>query len=1034
MNLQEPFPRVRYVGRDAQKELLLHWTINILNAARCYALYFEAEGGMGKTWLLNSYPEIIQKNSSDVRIARIVDFYDFVSRTPDGIERKLIDGLKQVGNQWYRIPSDQVTTAFEQYEQVYTGYIHAREQGAVGRGEFTPERLRETFITCWNALAEKHPLVMRFDTIEVLYGVPAPAEALVSTAEAATGHAQVLAWIQRVLPELRRTLVLFSGRPGGHSFVEQLEQLGLLAAPSQTLQPLSTPQDILAYIQAYDVGTISADDIPYVMEITEGRPLLLTCLAETRRSNIAIPPQLPLSGSTTARQEFESELVDTILNPIMRPDLAENTLVYCLHFLSYARRGIRRIDLQALFEDLGFDEYDQRVIERLDQVALVKVTRVEQEDPAGDTLASTSADEDSHELLLLHDEIHRLIDESGISGELGLREGSLAYLDRMSKQQVRQKRSARLAVLLKAMTDHMYYAMTNDIVSGHRAYVVYMDWLLNKQGIDETLVLSSVFWDVLNYCMQHGSKGIFRYQILKQKKIVLTPTYEQIIRGEQIYLVQWLLAKGQNEKAAEVAESLYEQYVNEGVLPPEDHQFSFEDVWLPEDQYLFADFSLRWAFVIHLSQPIIGDRRAEKLLTRLIDFLENRTFVHEEFLILRRLFFLGYAYLYRGYVYRQQQRYTDSISDYERGRRSFRKYREEEIVYEGQRITPETLLNDYVINGLAQVTNNLAFSLALTGNLKRARRLSGEVIKEYVPVSSEYQKALFYNTNALIHLRCGDHKVSQDSIMLAERAAKESRNARAKGLVAQAQGQIAHARMVVDGKIDPDIENYYRRATKLLENEPDTLREVYYDWADFLKDIAVLCRVNGNIDVARKYESQSLKLLNQAQERLVHKGFAMQHADILESMASLHCMTGEYDEAIKLLNQAETMMHDVMPEYGQVVSGRIALQQSIIKLYVDKDFQATLHLMAVALARMYVFAREHQNQVIVERTIRQYIWELPLEELYQFKKATESELLYVLAEDLIYQRPDYRRWTDAWERSISYINEMISEVPSGKDS
>jgi hypothetical protein len=57
---------------------------------------------------------------------------------------------------------------------------------------------------------------------------------------------------------------------------------------------------------------------------------------------------------------------------------------------------------------------------------------------------------------------------------------------------------------------------------------------------------------------------------------------------------------------------------------------------------------------------------------------------------------------------------------------------------------------------------------------------------------------------------------------------------------------------------------------------------------------------------------------------------------------------------------------------------------------------------------------------------------ISFEDLHAFKQATESETLYILADDLPYQQPDAAKWADAWEDSIAYMNELISEVRSPK--
>jgi hypothetical protein len=233
--------------------------------------------------------------------------------------------------------------------------------------------------------------------------------------------------------------------------------------------------------------------------------------------------------------------------------------------------------------------------------------------------------------------------------------------------------------------------------------------------------------------------------------------------------------------------------------------------------------------------------------------------------------------------------------------------------------------------------------------------------------------------------------------------------------------------MVEQGEPDPGIEVHYQTAAQLLKTEPDTLREVYYDWAGFMRDVAVLYRAIGQPQESSTYEQRSLELLDQALS-LLPGGPSMQRADYLESKVVLYRIMDEYQQAIDLLNQAEAMMSRPMPEYGQCVSGKIALQRGLVALYGDKNPTEALRLMAIALARAYVFAKEHHDQSVFERVIRQHIQQVPIENLRAFKQATESESLYILADDLPYQQPDAAKWADAWEDSIAYLNDLISEV------
>lgn len=1038
--MNSAFPRVSYVGRVKQKDILQHWSQIIANETRCRALYFQADGGLGKTWLLNSYPFIVQSVAPKIGITGIIDFYNFENRNPNVIERKLIDSLKRKDDQvdpWYCLPAHLVTTAFKEYMDFYAEYIRSREQDGLAQNEYAAQQLRDTFVACWNRLAATYPLVMRFDTIETLYNPPVPPEALVNAAGGSTGAGLVLDWITTVLPRLQATLALFSGRPlrdrSDHPFIEQLKRHNLLAEPVQELTSFIDPPEIREYLQRYTGIELSDAQIAYSLNITHGHPLLLTCYAETLRSEIGIPPGLPLQDVLRNRKEFENWLVATILNPLGYSD-PQQTLLYCLHFLSYARRGIRKAELHQLFNYAGLEDHRYDVVDTIGDVALVKVVQDQNLGTAAEAESSPGSDD---ELLFLHDEIHLLIDQSGFESELGLREFTLQYLAGMNRQRVRQlkqhgERMRNPAALLKTMSDQLYYELAYDIVTGYRTYTINVNWLLNERNVNETLILSDVLWSTLVHRVQRQEQITEPYYDALRTATLLT--YEEILADEQINQIALFIGQGRNKEAAEYAEQIYVQFTQSGVLPtddqdilnphtiPEDHPFSL--------QYCYANFNIRRAHALLLAQGKTAASKIETIFSRVIAFLETPDLIRangrEELLAVRRNYFLGRAYTLRGYLRRQQQRFAEAQSDYEQGRSAFKRYREQRVVYRGVEGTAEELLNDYVPGELAQVTNNLGYNLALAGNLKRALRLSNEVIQEFAPISASYLQARFYNTNALIRLLAGDYRGAEVPILLAEQAAQDSGNSRVLGLVAQARGFFEHTRMFQEGKPQPDIAAHYRTAVRYLKNEPNTLYEIYLDWARFERDLSKLYRAQGQVDLACEYEQHALQLLTTALDTLP-KEPSMQHADVLENRIAIYITMERYDEAAQLLTQAESMMSVRMPAYGQILSGKLALQHSYLSWYHQHNPQASLRSFAIALARVYVFAREHRDQQTFERLAKEHLLEMPLSELKVFQQQTEREDLYVISDELPYQRPNAVQWSNAWEDSIAYISGIIAD-------
>jgi tetratricopeptide (TPR) repeat protein len=852
---------------------------------------------------------------------------------------------------------------------------------------------------------------MCFDTLETLFFLPAPPEALVNVGSQTAGIEMVLDWMRYVLPRLRHTLVLMSGRPvPDNRLARELADLGLMDAGPEHLAPFNSFAEIRAYLEAYGCP-VDERELTAIQQITEGRPLLLTCYAETRRAQDTMPaglPYLPALDMCASRPEFEDWIVGTFLNPMAAHDTVpgrtrQETLAYCLYFLVYARRGIPRRELYTLFETIGLPygpgSYDREMIEQLDQVALVK--------NIGD-------------LLFLHDEIFVMIDQSDQPDACGLREPTLSHLCQMSRQMVQR---ADQSTLLGSMADNMYYELTHDFEGGYRAYMVYVDRLLFDRNANAALILSDAFWRTLNYRVEHDGDERLPYRdALSQAPMI---SEEQIRRDEQVRQVRLLRAREQTRDAMQHADALFRTFVEQGIIPHEENVLA-QDLG-GKDLYLFVSLSLSRAIAITQVRPLDFEHDAERLYAGVIEMLESAAAEGDDLLALRRWYFLGQVYTLRGYLRRLQQRFEDARTDAERGWASFKKYRQRSE--DGP--SPEELLNDNTVAEVAQVMNNLAYSLAQSGDLRRALRLSRELVNEqgdYIHHASDYQRALFYNTNALIHIRSARYLHAEEPLAHAEQAALNSQRKRAIGLVAWARAQLETAKMRPTRTPNDAIDEHYQRAAEMLRNEPDMLRELYYSWSAYQREVGLLYRRASvpNLPQADQYEERALAYLDQALD-LLPPGPSMQRANFFESKSTIYNIRGDYTNARAMIDAAEEIMITIpTPEYGQLIGGRLALQHADIALHETADYQSALRWMAVGLARAYVFAPQHRDQETFEHLIERFLDEVPQPELEQFVEDLDSGALTLAAADLLYARPDAAAWRTAWRSSTDFVADSIA--------
>ncbi|HEY1016012.1 MAG TPA: hypothetical protein VGE07_25105 [Herpetosiphonaceae bacterium] len=1025
-----------HVGHNEQKKALLDWSSDIITDPRCYAMYFEARGGLGKTHLLSLYPQLVLQASEQqpeltrLRITNIVDFYNFESRSPLVIEQRLIEGLKYAsGAEWHALPPEEVDTAFRAYNEM----LEQRRRSISGRAKtaITAMDLHRAFIECWNRLARSHPLVIRFDTVETLQNQTAPPEALINIElqflaahgdmpPSAIGIESVQQWMTAVLPRLEHTLVIMSGRPvGGSEFIQSLIQHGVLSDDARyVLEPLSDLSDIRDYLSGCGVSGIERfkdNRLQQIKEFTEGYPLMLTWYAELFRSDWAFPPNVLHASSSLRRINLEERLIETILHPLNLADSATRTLAYCFYFLGYARRGLTRDELRQLFDEMKL-ERDDVVLEQLEYLSLIKTISWQQ---------SVS--------FFLHDEVARLLDTSGILGPLGMGEATLRFLSENSRRYLDQREALPMrnqapsvddglvsqqsdqVARLKAMSSHMYYELTRHFQVGYWAYVVYMDQLLGERRVDDAMVLADAFWSTLEYRVTHdGHERQPYYERLHESPLEL----EGILRDERVRQAKLLRAIDQNSQALQLVTKLHAEFTRDEQIAALGYQAS-------ADPHLHIDLSLVWAATT-MSEDISprGWAFADALYRDIIAFLEAPSAGAHALLETRKLFFLGQAYTLRGHLLYQQERFSEAIADALRGRRAFKQH-----LLNRQDTSAENpqIQRDNVIPDLAQATNNLAYNLAQTGELKRALRLTNEVIKEYVAHVSDYHQALFYNTQALIYLYRGQTHEAEEPIRLAIRAAEQSGINRAIGLVTEGRARLEQAKMSRQNVPNPAIERYYEQALQHLAEESGTRRSILGAQASFYRAISALYHNEQDYGHARHYNELALTTLDDALAA-IDDGPSVRRADLTQGKAVIHINMGEFDKAIAELAQAEEMMQRPMPEYGQVVAGKIAIQRAIIALDHEANVTEALRLMTIGLARANIFAPHHQVLDTFEQMIQNRI-----KGISQRYPNESTEFLSLLDEwnatdsfnQLQYQQPNPHQWPSAWNAAIGFMSIIL---------
>jgi hypothetical protein len=920
-----------YVGREAQKALLREWAAAVAADGGCRALYVEATGGLGKTRLLQCLPEIIAASCPGARVAPIVDLYDFEHRSAEAIERRLIDGLAaRSPADRHLVPPARVAAAFADYHRVAAETLADRQLGDPDSRRAYGLSLRAAFVAGWNDLAAESPLVLRFDTLEALLASPAPPAALASVGRALTERELVSGWMREVLPRLRRTLVLLSGRPpaaGVHPLVAQIEALGLLAAPPQRIEPLAADDEIRAYLRGHGLE-LTAAEVAEVRRLTDGRPLLLTSWAAARH---AAPPLRPPPG-LASRAAFEDWLVDSILDPLAPLSPADRTLAYCLYALSYARRGLRPRELAALLARLGLD-HEPAALALVGDLALVKAV----DGPDGEPL------------LFLHDEACQLIDLSGRPEDLGLREPALAFLCALARGQV--EAAADRISLLRAMANHMSYELRRDPAGGgYASYAVYAERLLREHCIEEALILSDVFWATLTArAPREGRMATPGLDALREAAL----PYDTIVCDEEVRAIWLLHAQELHPLAVDEAERLIARLAGDGAPA---HETRTE-----------LSLALAWSVAATRARPPEDHDLIALRCTRAIAALEAVDEGCPDYLLrVRRDALIGQAYLTRGQVRLLQLRFPEARADAAAADRAFRRHL----------ARADGAPHDPIAYNLAAVSGLYVALLALDGDLDEALRYSAEMLAAHLAQPSQYHRALYACQHAALLLRRGDDAGVDELLAQADQAAVASGSKRARGLVAHCRGLRGHRLMLAAGAPDPAVDRFFAEAAALLHHEPGPRLDVCRDWAAYDIDLAALYAAEGGELAARRHRLLAADLLDEHLSRASELP-PLHAAELLTLKAAIVSP----EVAAGLLAAAEERLTPPLPALAHVIWGRIAIQRArrTAEDATGAGAATARDQYALALAHMLAFAPRHADLAPARRAARQWAAVLPPE-------------------------------------------------------
>lgn len=750
-----------------------------------HVLYFEGEGGIGKTALLDAALASSRQGKGEAArfkgsVAReIIDLYHVDSHTPEGLMRRI---SQVIGREH-----------FQETQKTLSALSRARNLGNVELANEKVRMLHSVFLYEFVTLAEDG-LVLALDTLEVLDYEYDPFQEELGRDIPLLSAGEWL--LQTFLPRLQgNVLLLLAGRPGrvkgrfgdlcrGRPGLEFWEtRLGALQE-EETQAYLHTIADLEEEQGDRDAAErlreFEEERGQVVHFLTGGRPILLALVADLVACGSTLPRsfgstlrELRIRGVDAWRPEIERALV-------VRIQESPSPLGETIRALAWLRKGATP-ELLARVMALTTPEGDwdgalaQRYLDQVTALTLVKVRPNEHR-------------------VFLHDEMYTLLDKHILtvcSQEERDRvyEAILQYYQDQERDLEQQIEACPgidpilHAIRCQTYVETIHYRLCHWPALGFAAYFWRAEDALN--GLDTEL-------DMLLRTEMLRTVGL-----LRERSALGTLNLREV---EMDVATRWgmrvLFFQNDADGALEVFDTIAEKWKGDAAM--------CGLAWAHLQLYRGAAMMMRaaegdWPRVRDLLQQVV--READEQLEGAQDHGERRGFLGLvrptrsggepdgiEGLQGRARILKAQALYHQGYLDRQQGRYAEAVEHYQASAMLQRRLR---------------------MAGLASVLINLAYVMALMGDFRHARLLAEEAERWARRRGQDHSLALALNVRAIVAGLDGHHT---DALHYADQSLEMARGLRAprvRGLIYSTRARALRyllASAVAEGKaLQPEI-------------------------------------------------------------------------------------------------------------------------------------------------------------------------------------------------------------------------------------
>ncbi len=858
------------------------------------------DGGTGKTRVLEALLERL-----DAQHRLHLPIYDFYH-----IDRFRASAIEEMIVRLFGAQRPDAAAAFGPYAEARSRLNTARQSGQAF--EQAQADVCQTFIRCYNTLTEREPegpAVLLFDSVEQAVNLHDGAELrLMQRASAASAGGEH--WLSEVLPKLRNTVVILSGRPQTlyGTPVELYERLrGKMSAQHIPISGMDrAASDDFAHAlreklcavgqpeihEFAEAVSLDAETLQLWHRISGGLPFWIAMLFTCTMFGV-IPPEVDafheqIRAGGGGSPELDPPAQQRLRDAVMRSFLGEidsntQTLLLALQWMATIRKGTSTAMLRRIAEAEGVDVgAPETLAEHLGELLIVKrrvVPRYTFDGTAGAEI-----------LLFLHDELYHWLDRN-LSGAVQLRPAVSQALIDWYDQAITAAEAARLAAVERLLTVGPEHPEATALARAEADHARRRDMLV---------------LDRLGYYYQFDrERGSAEYNMQSYAAIIRREVGYGVMLRQEALRSYYRLDQGV-PFAVEV--ECAARWVLRATHYEEPQALALLDrlgfYWACEAEVPGAHYAL-----LHLAV-------AELLLHR---HPEGRETIQRELAAARasmdglapsdnpdiqqwRRMLQSRIDNGAGYNYRLRYELFDAAEAYRRA-----------LAYStGSHLALAQLRGEPL--------NNIAFAYSEQGNADEARRFALEGLRSRQRYSSDYTVALSLNTLARIEIRAGQFLMAREYAEQALQIFRRYQSSRGLShclpVLGEANRKLAEQLSYVISRQEQTFRHalaLFEEAKALLEREHITSAE---RWREVLQGLGCTYRSYGQAlhnrgadpERADQYFSTAHTWLERAVDLAVENQPALIVMDLHEHLATIHVNQDEYDERVEIhLQRAEAL-------------------------------------------------------------------------------------------------------------------------------